>query len=588
MFSKKKKKIEISAPSNFQHRVHTGFDNHSNKFVGLPKQWASLVGDEAGSNSPHRPCPLVDPSAITPTDIIDMKTVVRGEGGQQYPPNNRHHHQARMGVLWKNKHNCIIYPIYLQVPFHSPASNGGLSGSIVRSNSLRSSSPPRIRRHQPGGPGPNLPPVPEAAMGDYPRMMRPPMEPPRQQQNYNNYMNHPPPPPPGRSPSAQSIPIGPGMQPPPLQRPQHTQPVPPPPNAYRVFHHPDDQGFHGGVGHSRIGQVPGPDSIIPPGYDPEAVRANNLSRAEALTQEMMRRGGGHPKQQASPASSTSSDIPPMRGATSYPFPPTNGGQPSPPRFAPTPNFNPMPQPQVQQQHPPQRPPFVKQPSSQQVPPPPHQHQHQQPPVPPPQIYPKPPPHIQEHPKPSPPVSEHSTTASSGANPSPPHTNGGGGQKVDQPATSAGSTTTTSGGPSLSHEQFRAALQMVVSPGDPRDTLESFVKIGEGSTGIVCIASDRRSANQVAVKRMDLRKQQRRELLFNEVRIRRISPIYVTCDRSFCLDSFKVVIMRDYHHPNIVQMHDSFLVEDELWVVMEFLEGGALTDIVTHARYGILS
>ena len=46
---------------------------------------------------------------------------------------------------------------------------------------------------------------------------------------------------------------------------------------------------------------------------------------------------------------------------------------------------------------------------------------------------------------------------------------------------------------------------------------------------------------------------------------------------------QVVIMRDYHHPNIVQMHDSFLVEDELWVVMEFLEGGALTDIVTHAR-----
>ena len=63
-------------------------------------------------------------------------------------------------------------------------------------------------------------------------------------------------------------------------------------------------------------------------------------------------------------------------------------------------------------------------------------------------------------------------------------------------------------------------KMVVSPGDPRDQLENFVKIGEGSTGIVCIASDRRSPNnpggQVAVKRMDLRKQQRRELLFNEV------------------------------------------------------------------------
>ena len=91
-------------------------------------------------------------------------------------------------------------------------------------------------------------------------------------------------------------------------------------------------------------------------------------------------------------------------------------------------------------------------------------------------------------------------------------------------------------------------------------MENFIKIGEGSTGIVCIALEKSSNRQVAVKKMDLRKQQRRELLFNEV-----------------------VIMRDYHHPNIVEMYDSFLVEDELWVVMEFLEGGALTDIVTHSR-----
>ena len=52
--------------------------------------------------------------------------------------------------------------------------------------------------------------------------------------------------------------------------------------------------------------------------------------------------------------------------------------------------------------------------------------------------------------------------------------------------------------------------------------------------------------------------------------------------------FQVVIMRDYHYPNIVEMYDSFLVEDELWVVMEFLEGGALTDIVTHSRLVLLS
>lgn len=58
--------------------------------------------------------------------------------------------------------------------------------------------------------------------------------------------------------------------------------------------------------------------------------------------------------------------------------------------------------------------------------------------------------------------------------------------------------------------------MVVSPGDPRENLENFIKIGEGSTGIVCIATDRGTRKQVAVKKMDLRKQQRRELLFNEV------------------------------------------------------------------------
>lgn len=100
----------------------------------------------------------------------------------------------------------------------------------------------------------------------------------------------------------------------------------------------------------------------------------------------------------------------------------------------------------------------------------------------------------------------------------------------------------------------------MSQGDPRENLENFLKIGEGSTGTVCIATDKSTNRQVAVKKMDLRKQQRRELLFNEV-----------------------VIMRDYHHPNIVEMYDSFLVDDELWVVMEYLEGGALTDIVTHSR-----
>ncbi|NXU81553.1 PAK4 kinase, partial [Oreotrochilus melanogaster] len=35
---------------------------------------------------------------------------------------------------------------------------------------------------------------------------------------------------------------------------------------------------------------------------------------------------------------------------------------------------------------------------------------------------------------------------------------------------------------------------------------------------------------------------------------------------------QVVIMRDYQHENVVEMYNSYLVGDELWVVMEFLEG----------------
>lgn len=59
--------------------------------------------------------------------------------------------------------------------------------------------------------------------------------------------------------------------------------------------------------------------------------------------------------------------------------------------------------------------------------------------------------------------------------------------------------------------------MVVSSGDPQKMFHNFVKIGEGSSGVVCTAVNRLNGGRVAVKMMNIRKQQRRELLFNEVR-----------------------------------------------------------------------
>ncbi|GMT08872.1 hypothetical protein PFISCL1PPCAC_169 [Pristionchus fissidentatus] len=148
-----------------------------------------------------------------------------------------------------------------------------------------------------------------------------------------------------------------------------------------------------------------------------------------------------------------------------------------------------------------------------------------------------------------PVTGSSTaTSSSSTVSSPAHhhlMNGGAGGRGSQP---------------LSHEEFRHALSLLVDPSDPRADLEAFEQVGEGSTGVVMSAYQVSARRRVAVKKMNIRKQQRRELMFNEV-----------------------AIMREFSHPHIVRLFSSHLVADELWLVMEYMEGGSLTDVVTHSR-----
>ena len=127
--------------------------------------------------------------------------------------------------------------------------------------------------------------------------------------------------------------------------------------------------------------------------------------------------------------------------------------------------------------------------------------------------------------------------------------------------------------SMSESEVMAKLKQVVSRENPMDSYSKQKKIGQGASGSVYVARVKESATshiarelyrthgpkgQVAIKQMDLRNQPRKELIVNEI-----------------------IVMKDSKHPNIVNFLDSFLQEqsNELWVVMEFMEGGALTDVI---------
>jgi p21-activated kinase 1 len=102
-----------------------------------------------------------------------------------------------------------------------------------------------------------------------------------------------------------------------------------------------------------------------------------------------------------------------------------------------------------------------------------------------------------------------------------------------------------------------SLRRICSEGDPREIFRGFTKIGQGASGGVYTGHERGSNRLVAIKQMNLEQQPKKDLIINEI-----------------------LVMKESSHPNIVNYLDSFLTEGELWVVMEFMEGGSLTDVVT--------
>lgn len=126
---------------------------------------------------------------------------------------------------------------------------------------------------------------------------------------------------------------------------------------------------------------------------------------------------------------------------------------------------------------------------------------------------------------------------------------------------------------MSESEVMERLKQAVSNTDPNMSYSKQKKIGQGASGSVYVAKVKEQAPspfaakllqvqgsraQVAIKQMDLAHQPRKELIVNEI-----------------------MVMKDNIHRNIVNFVEAFLRNNnsELWVVMEYMEGGALTDVI---------
>ncbi|KAF5295406.1 hypothetical protein FQA39_LY13067 [Lamprigera yunnana] len=110
---------------------------------------------------------------------------------------------------------------------------------------------------------------------------------------------------------------------------------------------------------------------------------------------------------------------------------------------------------------------------------------------------------------------------------------------------------------MTDDEILEKLRSIVSVGDPNRKYAKMEKIGQGASGTVYTAIETSTGMEVAIKQMNLSQQPKKELIINEI-----------------------LVMRENKHMNVVNYLDSYLVSEELWVVMEYLPGGSLTDVVT--------
>lgn len=115
---------------------------------------------------------------------------------------------------------------------------------------------------------------------------------------------------------------------------------------------------------------------------------------------------------------------------------------------------------------------------------------------------------------------------------------------------------------LNEMQVIAKLKTVVNNKDPTPLFKVIEKAGQGASGAVYLAINKESGRKVAIKQMDLNLQPRKELIINEI-----------------------LVMKDSQHKNIVNFLDSYLRNNsDLWVIMEYMEGGSLTEVIENNEF----
>ncbi|ORX34348.1 kinase-like domain-containing protein [Kockovaella imperatae] len=114
---------------------------------------------------------------------------------------------------------------------------------------------------------------------------------------------------------------------------------------------------------------------------------------------------------------------------------------------------------------------------------------------------------------------------------------------------------------MNETQIMEKLRSVVSPTDPNQRYSKIKKVGQGASGMVFVAKTLATGKKVAIKQMDLAQQPRKELIVNEI-----------------------IVMKESQHPNVVNFLDAFLIRSsELWIILEYMEGGALTDVIENNK-----